>query len=432
MKPARGLSLLYCSGLAMLPFGAVYWPAGLGALAASPGLLVIAVAVLCLPFIRPGHRPLHRAVKTPMVLGIGIAGSLLSLITFGLSTLYVGKFAALLVLSLVWMSPLLMADVLDLRHVRKAMAAGLIICTAGLLLSDLLPTALPSAVRSAVFGGGMDQYLDDRPRGFTDEPSSYATLVGRMLFIYFLIVEARRRYNALRLMTFLIALAVGLVALGSKGAVVSIALGLLAAGLGRRQWKYLLLLAPASLWVASTQLEAVTVDLEQFTSISTRAGMWLTGLASAAMNPLGYGYYGFYGAIQTFGQWAMGWLGNIFPFRFNEMSEIVDDLINVSTKSTTLDMLMMLGWAFLWLLWKVFKRIDVKDPRARAALTYFLVTSLYTSANASVLFFLGLVVLMRLFPTTARPVRRHGTGRPPTTSLQRPAQGPLGPCAAQS
>lgn len=403
MKLSHAISTVYCSGIAMLAFGAVYRPEFLGALGASPGLLLIMAAVLMLPFLRRRPGTVSSAVRTPLLLAVGVAGSLASAAIYGWSHLLLGKFFALFLLSLVWLSPLLVADILRVGQIRTAVRVGLLICLLGFVFSDLFPSVLPGALRSLAFGGGLDQYLDDRPRGFTDEPSSFATLVGRMLLIHFLIMEAGRRFDPSRSLMFLAGMASCMVLLGSKGAVFSIALCLVAAGFGRKHWRYLLLLAPLAIWVGSTQSEAVVLDLEQFTSISTRLGMAVTGLAAGAVNPLGYGYYGFYGAIEQFGTWSMDVLGGALPLRFVEMVEIVDDLINVSTKSTILDMLMILGWAFIWSMWQLCKRIDLSDPRARAALVYLLVTSLYTSTNASVLFFLGIALLVRLYPRGVQP-----------------------------
>jgi hypothetical protein len=226
---------------------------------------------------------------------------MLSVGLFGWSALYVGKFLTLLLLSLVWLSPLLLVDVLRMEHVRRGVLAALAICAVAYVFSDLLPTALPQALRQVIFGGGFDYHADTRARGFTDESSSFATLVARLALIAYLIWEARRPYNGRRLLLVLAGLALALVALGSKGAVVGIALAMLAVSLGKKQWRHLVLLLPMAWWTATTQLEAISIDLAEFSSTSTRVGMLMTGLLALAANPLGYGYYGFYGAVNKFG-----------------------------------------------------------------------------------------------------------------------------------
>ena len=395
---ARALSLTYCVGVALLAFGTVYQPEELGILAASPGLLLMTGCVLTLPWLRLRRSATSRALHLGPLLMISLLGSVLSVVMFGWSTLYATKFLTLFLLVLVWMSPLLLLDVLRVSHVRRSVWVALAVCTLAYVVSDLAPHLMPDAVRALIFGGGADQYADGRPRGFMDEPSSFATLVARLLLIAYVIWEARRPYSGPRLIGFLAGVALVLVALGSKGAVGAIALALIAIGAGRRQIGYLLLLLPLADWTASTQLEAMSIDIVEFTSTSTRVGMAMTGLLAVLVNPIGYGHYGFYGAVHTFGNVSMEWLSGVFPFKWTEMQEIVYEFINVSTKSTTLDFAIVFGWAFFWLLWTLSRRIDLHDPRARAVFTYLLVSSLSTSGNASVLFFLGMAMLLRLFP----------------------------------
>jgi hypothetical protein len=429
---ARALSLTYCVGVALLAFGAVYQPEALGILAASPGLLLMTGCVLTLPWLRLRRSATSRALHLGRLLMISLLGSALSVVMFGWSTLYATKFLTLVLLVLVWMSPLLLLDVLRVSHVRRSVWVALAVCTLAYVVSDLAPHTMPDAVRAVIFGGGFDQYADGRPRGFTDESSSFATLVARLLLIAYVIWEARRPYSGLRLIGFLAGVALVLVALGSKGAVGAIALALIAVCAGRRQIGYLLLLLPLAAWTASTQLEALLIDIAEFTSTSTRVGMAMAGLLAVLVNPIGYGHYGFYGAVHTFGNVSMEWLSGVSPFIWTEMQEIVNELINVSTKSTTLDFAICFGWAFLWLLWTLSRRIDLHDPRARAVFTYLIVSSLSTSANASVLFFLGMAMLLRLFPRRewVAPRRRgHAAAGMscPVPRVARPADEPI-PC----
>ena len=350
----------------------------------------------------------------------------MSLAVFGWSPLLAGKFVSLALLTLVWISPLLMVDMLSVRHLRIALAVGLLLCLLGYVLSDLFPGALPSAVRGLLFS---DLYVvsdDRRPRGFTEEASSFSTTLARFALIYYLIWESGRAYRGIRLMAVLGGLALVLVALGSKGAAVGIAAAMFVASAGRKQMGYALLLLPAAAWTAMSQLNVLAVDLEFYSSTSTRMGMALTGLTATLTNPLGWGYYGFYGAVQHYGAWSMEWLSDQMPLLLVEMTEIVEDLMNVSTKSTLIDFSMTLGWAFIWLVWRITRRVSLGDPRARAVAAYLLVTSLSTSGNSSILFFLGCAVLMRLYPATRtlgqRQKRRVRRQRALPTSIAPPTE----------
>jgi len=402
---ARFLSALYATGLALTAFSAIYWPAALGPLAASPGILLIAACLLMRPFVKTARQSAGHGLQLLAILGWSIAGSALSLAIFGWSALYASKFVTLGLLTVVWLSPLLMHDVLLLRHLQRAALTSIAFCLAGYLLSDLFPQALPQVLRGLLFSGEYAFYQDGRPRGFTEEPGHFSTLLGRMLFIAYLVWEAKRTYSPLRLVAMLCATAVTLVILGSKGAVVGIVFAIAIISIRRRQLPYLVLLAPLVFWAAMAQFGSIVIDIEQFTSTSTRLTLAFAGAAATMLNPLGWGSYGFYPALQKFGGFAIEALSD-YPIIFFEVQEIVENLVNVSTKSTLLDFSMILGWPFLLLLYRVLRRIDLGDPRAQAGLAYLLLTSLSTSANQSIAFFVGLVVVMKAFPARGHLPRR--------------------------
>lgn len=409
MSLSRLVSLLFATGLALMAFGAVYRPEALGYLAASPGVLLIAMTLVLLPLAQRGARS-PAARDALRLLAWGVAASLISLLVFGGSSLYAAKSASLLLLSAVWLAPLLCIDHLRMSHLRRGLWVALLISALGYVVGDLFRGSLPAGLQSLVFGGGYDAYEHTRARGFMQENSHFATLVGRDLILLYLLFEARRPYVALRLTLFLVALALLLAALGSKGAAVSIAVTIVSIGLTRRQLPYFIVLAPLVVWLGTVQVEALTYDIENFTSASTRLTLALAAVAALVTNPLGYGYYGYYGAIQHFGGWSMAWLGERLPLILTELTEIVEELSNVSAKSTLLDFGLIFGLPFLLVVVRVIRRIKTADPRARAALTYLLLSSLATSGHESISLFLGLAVLLRLYPR-AQPVVAQGRGR---------------------
>lgn len=411
MIPTNLLSRLYTIGLALLAFGAFYRPEFLGSLAASPGTLLIAVCVFMLPLTRVQRSYAGSQLFLKYLLLLGVVSSAGSMLFFGLSGVYAAKFITLGLLALVWLSPLLMLDVMKIEHVRSAVLAALCICLLGFIVSDLMPGLLPDSIRQLIFGGHYIEVRDGRSRGFAEEASHYATLLGRFSLIYYLIWEAKKPYSGLRLLLVLGAVAFALVLLGSKGAALSIALAMVAAGASWRHKYYLLLLVPAALFIVSSQMEALVSDWELFSSASTRLGMAVAGLMAIAINPFGYGYYGFYGAVQHFGLASMAWLSERLPLAFGEMTEIIEELTAVSLKSTILDLTVTFGWAFILLLWRVIRLINLKDARARAVLAYMMLTSLSTSGHASITFFLGLAILIKLYPAV-RPAPEAGRRAP--------------------
>jgi hypothetical protein len=351
-------------------------------------------------------------------LSFGLVGSVASFFIFGWSTLYATKFFTLAILTLVWMSPLLMLDILRLQHIKFAAGFGIAFCLLGYFVSDVF-NILPQGVRAIIFQGEYANYEHSRARGFTEEAAHFATLLGRFIFIFYLIWERPRSYSAIRLVSMLCMSAVLLMFMGSKGAVVGVAVAILVVSFRRKQLPYLILLVPVLIWAVSVQIANISMDIEQFTSTATRLILTSAALAASIVNPLGYGFYGFYGAIQTFGNHAIGWFAD-FPLVINEVQEIIDNLTNVSTKSTFLDFILVLGWPFLLMLRRVFLLVEFGDARVQAALAYFFMTSLSTSGGLSISFFLGLFVLLKAYPKkssspgTSRTGLASGLGDPTT------------------
>lgn len=398
---ASTISALMASGIALLAFGAVYWPEPLGTFAASPGLPLILLAILLAPFARPADLQLFRRLKIKRLLWVPVAGSAVSVAVFGWNSAFATKFVSLGLLNMVWLSPLLLADYLQIRHVRLAAKVGIVVCALAFVVSDLLHV-LPGFLQGALFGAGYLDIPDIRPRGFSEEASQFSATFSRLIVVNYLIWESSRRYSPNRLIGFLVGLAGLLVALGSKGAVSGIALAFLSFAVGRRQLPYLVLALPLAGWLGMQQLDAISVDLEQFSSTSTRITLTLTGVAASVANPLGWGYYGFYGAVQSFGGWALDWISDQLPLLLYEARDIIEELNNVSTKSTLLDFTMVFGWFFVILMVDIVRAIRFRDPRVRACWVYVVTSSLSTSGHLSITLFLVLAVMLRLYPREAR------------------------------
>ncbi|MGY2487097.1 hypothetical protein [Cupriavidus sp. CP313] len=398
------LSIAFSTAIACMAFGAVYRPEALGYLAASPGTLLISCCLPLVLLVRLVEGRAHSATSLNAwwLVAYGILASVLSALFIGLSPLFAAKSLTLLVLSAVWLSPLLFFDHLRVRHLRMGLIAALVICAIGYVFHDLFPGSLPGAIRELAFAPGYLETGDLRTRGFMQENSHFATLVGRYAMMVYLLSEMSRRYSAKRQAVFMLLMMVLLGVVGSKGAAISILAAFLFVSLTRRLIPYLIIFAPVVIAVGLQQAEAVAHDLSNFTSGSTRMTLWLAGLAGQVVDPLGYGYYGFYWAVQNHGGWAMNWLGAQLPLNFSEVAEIVESLSNVSTKSTLFDFMLVYGVFFLWMMVALCRRLNLADPRARAAILYFVLTSLASAGHESISFFLGFTVLLIAFPRLAR------------------------------
>ena len=102
----------------------------------------------------------------------------------------------------------------------------------------------------------------------------------------------------------------------------------------------------------------------------------------------------------------MDWLTDRLPLLMFEMEQIVEELTNVSTKTIPLDFSMVYGWLFIVLMVQIVRFIDMSDPRARASTVFLMISSMSTSGHSSITFFLGLVVLLRQYPSTRSPLRQ--------------------------
>lgn len=397
------LSIAFSVSIAMMAFGAVYRPEVLGYLAASPGplLLTCCLPVVLLVRLVEGRAQSDVSRNVWWMIAYGAVVSIFCALIAGPTVFFLGKSVTLLVLSMVWLSPLLFIDHLRIRHLRRALTAALVICAIGYVFSDHFHL-LPPALIELVFAPAYQVIGDERARGFMQENSHFGTIIGRYAMMLYLIKEMARPYSAKRQATFMLLMMVVLGLVGSKGAAISILVAFLWVSMSRRLIPYLLFFAPIVIAVGFRQAEAVAHDLSNFTSGSTRMTLWLTGLAGQIVNPFGFGYYGFYGAVQTFGGWAMGWLGSMLPLNFSEVTEIVENLSNVSTKSTLFDFLLVFGVFFIWTLYMICRRIRISDPRAKAAVVYLLLTSLASAGHESVSFFLGFAVLLLAFPREDR------------------------------
>lgn len=409
-RTTAGLSRLYTTGLALSAFGAVYQPSFLGYLAASPGVLLIAFSLLSLPLLKNQRSIEVRNARRLIVWGL--LASFPSILFFGLNPSYLAKTFTLLILSTVWLSPLIFVPHLNKRHIKNGLAAALSICALGYLLSDVFRGVLPASVSGMIFGGEYSTYEILRPRAFMQENSHFAAMVGRFMIALFLLHEAQRRYSAKRLAGFIALLTLLLASLDSKGAALSILAAAIAVGMTRKLLPLFLMLLPALGWLVMRQVDVVLIDLENFTSASTRATLFVSTLAGVVSNPLGYGYYGFYGAIQTFGGWSIDWLGERVPLVLTEVMDIVEELNNVSTKSTLMDFTLIYGAPFIVMLWSLAKRCHLADPRAKAALVYTLLSGLSTSGHESISFFLILAILVRWYPRRSEDVHRPASIRP--------------------
>lgn len=376
--------------LIFFPFGSVYWPKSLGSLGASPAVPLLLFLGIIRMLIAPNKD--HLAVVTRRILLYGIVCSFISLILFGWSNVAAVKTISHFLLAISWFAPLLCMEIISSHNLRQGLIFGLVVCLIGFIISDIAENLISLNIREILFSSEYEVTTDGRARGFNSESSHFAANVGRYLFSLYLLIESNRRYSSARFLIFLCFLSICLVLSGSKGAAIAIGFVLIGAFVSRKTIKYGVLLIPVVFFIVDMQIENISFDIENFTSTSTRTGMFVASLWSFVVNPFGYGYYGFYDVMAQFGSKTLLLLAGL-PLLLNEFEYIVGDLTNVSFKSSLLDFLVFFGVVFLFYISYIAKRINLSDPRVRAGFIYFLVTALSVEGHNSITFNLGLAIL---------------------------------------
>lgn len=388
------LGLIISAGIAFQAFGSVYFPEVLGYLGSSPGSILLLIA---LPFSILSTSMNTTARIFAFLFIWGILMSVVYLIILGFNQLFFDKFINTMILISLWVSPIFLIDSVEKDILVKGVITGLVILLAGYLLSDILQ-AVPAWAQAMLFGNDTGVYLDSRARAFMTETSHFSGLFGRYAICLILLLEVGRQFSAGRLFTGLAAIGAVLFVIEGKGAAIALIFAMGAAALNRKSLPYLLLIIPLGVLIGSAQFEALGIDIEKFTSTSTRSVMTAAGLLSLTSNPFGFGYYGFYHSISEFGAAAADVAAG-FGMNLTEVDNIIYNLENVSSKSTLMDFLIIFGLPFLIVLFLIIRSVDLKDPRVLSSLVFFLTLALSTSGNESIPFFLGLAILIKFYPS---------------------------------
>jgi hypothetical protein len=385
------VSKLFSLAVVLFPFGGIYEPKWLGYLSASPAIPIFAFLGI-FSLLTTTYRSHQLRRLTCFLYFWGLAVSILSLVIFGWSELSGVKTISYAVLCAAWFCPFLCLIKVSLRDLRVALTIGLFIYFIAYISSDLFPNFLPISIRHFLFNGDYFNYEDMRPRGFHTEPSHFASSLGGFLFSLFLVLESQRSFSNKRFIKFLLICTLCMVATGSKGSSITMLVVICSLGISRQFFKYIALLLPVIYFIAISQYENILFDIENFTSVSTRFAMTITALLAFIYNLLGYGFYGFYDVMRQFGPMTSEYLSSS-NFNLQEFNWIIDNLQNVSFKSSLLDFLVMFGITFLIFIYLVARKINFRDPRAKAGFIYYTLSAFSVEGHNSILIFMGITIL---------------------------------------
>ena len=390
------MSKIYAFGfvlaMAVMPIGAFYKPAIFGAWLATPAapiFFLLALLKLCKLTFRNEDKYILFFLVWVILLSIP------SLLMFGVSSFYFTKSVSNLIFVLSWLSPLLLVPKLSPECVKLGIALALGTLFFGFVVIDL--KFGPTEFIQGLLVAQEFHFIDDsRPNGLNSESSHFSAQLGRLVFAYYLLHEAGKKYSTTRFTVFLFIFGFLMLLTGSKGAFVSV---LFVAASTLFSLRTLILSFAAMLitfQLIPDLIKLVSIDLQNFTSLSTRGTLFFIAIIALMNNPLGYGIYGTYPVISYFGPIAIDNLPNI-PLNLSEIYTIVFQLESVSFKSTLLDLLVIGGVAFLLLLKRALSDVDLKDPRVISALFYLLASGLYVEGPTTYSFFVLLSVIRLAF-----------------------------------
>lgn len=200
----------------------------------------------------------------------------------------------------------------------------------------------PSIIQANVFTSS------DRLRGFSLE----ASLFGFQLVCSALMLGILLRLRLLFVISYTVALAI---LTTSKGSALSflICICIFFAVNGGALFRVLLSLIMISLSYYIFKyyfFEALSSDIDSYTSVATRSTMFLTGLKVFMYNPLGVGYFGYIPSIYDYAPELITYMKGLFPIlNFSEVSSytLFGQYKAIGTKSMFIDCLMIFGVFFL-------------------------------------------------------------------------------------
>jgi len=379
----------------LFPVGALYQPAVLGAWASTPAAILFFVLAIFRIF------RLRFRAEAKNVLGFLIwiiVVSLISVALYDFKSFYFAKGIATLVLIISWISPILIIPMISERVLSLSVSYAIIVTLFGYIILDLnlLPNDL---IRNLLVSSEFHNIYDNRPKGLNSEPSHFSAVIGRLLFAWFLIKESGKKYSSNRLLLFLIIFGSIMLFTGSKGAFASVVIISLSTFFSIRSILIFILIAPVIFFISPNLISLFTVDIQNFMSISTRAGLGLASLMSLLDNPLGYGVYGFYPVMGDYGSKAIMALPAILT-NLSEIENIVYELESVSFKSSILDFLVIGGLAFVRLIYVILRNVNKRDPRVLAGIFYLIASGFYVEGAQTIGFFLLLGVIINCFKIT--------------------------------
>lgn len=387
---------LIAMGIIFTPLGALYWSTSLGYYSSTPANLFCSLASLVgvLKIFLNLQPSLGQVIKVNVlkIWFFGFITSLISLIFLGYNELYIYKTLSLSLLYLTWFSPLICYSEINVSKLKIPLLISILIMIVGILCVDL--KFFNSSIVELFISPDFYNIDTDSIAGFMEEPSHFASTFGLLICSFYLVSKHNRIVTNRSFIFFIIFLSIVLIFLDSKGAVFSIVFSLVfSQKLKIKNLIYFLIVIPIVYIGIAAKLPLIVSDIETFSSVATRTTFFVLGVFAGITNPLGWGYYGYYGVFQNLGPTVLS-LAISESLILNEVYETITNLTNVSTKSSFLDLFILYGWGFIYIIYKGLDLLNTKDLITRFGLLFIFFTSLYTAGNQ---LYLDLLLLSLLF-----------------------------------
>lgn len=370
------------------PFSAIYRPSILGYLASSPSNLLALIVVLFV-FAFNFVRPQRQFSKSSLILLIWpvLLMPFYFLRYMDLGHLY--KWFSIMILNLVWYSPLFFVKYVSVRLLNKAVGVSVVVAVLFIVAYDFLNLEFG---KSIVFSENYLENITGKPRGSFEENSHLGVFLCRFIVLWFLLRNIRGKVSISSQGTMLLILLVLSAILQSKGLAITVVVSSLISLRSTKALGVFGIILFALSGFFETIIADFYIDLDNYTSLSTRLALSITSVRLFAANIIGVGTFGFYPAFQNHLGEVLDILA-VYPLNLTEVEDILHSGINLSSKSTLLDQVSIGGIPFIIIFYRWLFKVDYSTQINRFAVAILLLTSFYTSGNSTFSFFFLLSVL---------------------------------------
>ena len=324
--------LLYLA-IILLPFQGVYKPEALGYLSSSPGnlfFLISFILLICKGFDINRYKQYIYFIFWPVIV------SVISFFLFGYNSLYFDKFIPLLLGNILWSSPFVLINYIEITNLRKLLCINYIISILGIILFDFNLDKFEWLYNILIAPDFQFYKYQIRLSGFSTEPLQLAqNLTHISLAIYIIDLKLKGNLNSKLNFKFILFFIFNLILsylIGSKGTFLFLIIALIFSLEIKKIFdiKFYFYISILSIFIINVfrlYRDEIITNYYLYYSFTTRIIFFIAAIIAFIKNPFGYGYYGFYGGLIENANSAISFLSDNFigvDLNLNEVYNIVD------------------------------------------------------------------------------------------------------------